>query len=65
MLKCVTERKRRKSSRRARLTSVTHPLSFALLMMMKEKELKCERVAGRARLAFVTYRLFLFCIVTS
>ena len=54
----------RKSSR---LISVTHRLphiSFALLMMMKEKEFKCERVAGRARLAFVTYRLFLFCIVT-
>ena len=46
MLKCenVKERKRRKSSRRARLTSVTHPLSFALLMMMKETELKCEKM---------------------
>ena len=33
------------NSRGARLTSVTHPLSFApLLMMIKEKELKCENV---------------------
>ena len=49
MLKCenVKERKRQKSSRGARLTSVTHPLpplSFPLLMMMKETELKSEKM---------------------